>query len=289
MNQLVSVIIPNYNYAKYVGEAVESVLAQTYPQVEVIVVDDGSKDNSAEILAGFGDRVKVILQKNSGVSAARNRGVSESRGEYIAFLDADDVWLSNKLEKQMAVLQAEGAGLVHCGYVEIDSEGNEGEIVLSGAGGSDVYKELLFFRPAIIGGCSSAVIRRDIFNETGGFDEQLSTSADWDLYFNATYRARTAFVREPLVKYRFHGNNMHGNIAVMEHDMLLAFEKAFQKDLQVDERSAYGVLYRVLAGSYFQAGNYMDFFRTSALSMLKQPSNIGYFLKFPLRRLGLNK
>ena len=122
---LVSVVIPNYNYARFLPEAIDSVLAQTYGQIEIIVVDDGSTDDSREILDGYGDRVTVIFQQNAGVSAARNNGVSRSRGEYLAFLDADDAWLPAKIERQIAAFRGdEEIGLVHVGMVEIDGSGN---------------------------------------------------------------------------------------------------------------------------------------------------------------------
>src|SRR5438045_4325502 len=94
---LVSVVIPNYNYARYVGDAVDSVLGQTYADLEVIVVDDGSTDASRDVLLSYGDSVKTISQQNQGVSAARNNGVAASRGEFVAFLDADDLWLPEKV------------------------------------------------------------------------------------------------------------------------------------------------------------------------------------------------
>ena len=97
-NNLVSVIIPNYNYEKFIAETIESVLSQTYKNVEIIVVDDGSKDKSLEVLEKFGDKIRVIQQKNAGVSAARNHGVSFSKGEFIAFLDADDAYRPEFLE-----------------------------------------------------------------------------------------------------------------------------------------------------------------------------------------------
>ena len=108
---MVSVIIPNYNYADYIGLAIDSVLAQTYPNVEIVVVDDGSKDDSIEILAAYDGRIKLILQQNQGVSVARNTGAANSSGELLAFLDADDVWRPEKLEKQVhAIANDEDVG-----------------------------------------------------------------------------------------------------------------------------------------------------------------------------------
>src|SRR5215204_4807622 len=101
LNPLVSVIIPNYNYAQYLTQTLDSVLSQTYPHVEIIVVDDGSTDGSQEVLRNYTDRVTWFQQRREGVSVARNRGVQESHGQLIAFLDADDVWLPAKLERQV--------------------------------------------------------------------------------------------------------------------------------------------------------------------------------------------
>ena len=134
---LVSVIIPNYNYGHFLAQSIDSVLAQTYPNIEIIVVDDGSSDDSAEVLMTYSDKIKWIKQSNQGVSAARNKGTAASKGELIAFLDADDVWLPEKIEKQVRVFHAENEiGLVHCGLVDFDDEGNLLSKQLDGMEGS---------------------------------------------------------------------------------------------------------------------------------------------------------
>src|SRR5690348_13396065 len=102
----VSVVIPSYNSAQYVGAAIESVLVQTVPDVEILVVDDGSKDATREVVARYGDRARYLYQENAGVAVARNHGIRESSGEWIGFLDADDTWLPQKLERQLAALAA---------------------------------------------------------------------------------------------------------------------------------------------------------------------------------------
>src|SRR5436190_9018266 len=119
----VSVVIPTYNYARYLGAAIDSALQQTHAPLEVIVVDDGSTDDTPRLLDGYGDRIRVIRQKNSGVAAARNAGVREARGELIAFLDSDDLWKPRKLELQIARFEADpGLGLVHCGAETLDDQ-----------------------------------------------------------------------------------------------------------------------------------------------------------------------
>src|SRR4051794_28952489 len=117
----VSVIIPTYNYGRFIGEAVKSALEQTLPADEIIVVDDGSADNTEAAVRQFGDPVRYIKQANAGVCVARNRGVAESRGEFIAFLDADDTWEPTKLAKQIARFdEDEDLGMVHCGMLKFD-------------------------------------------------------------------------------------------------------------------------------------------------------------------------
>ena len=283
----VSVIIPNYNYSKYVCEAVDSALGQTYQDKEVIVVDDGSTDNSVELLTKYGDKIKLIRQTNAGVCASRNNGVAASSGELIAFLDADDVWLPEKLEKQVAQFLADpNVVLSHVGVQDIDANGSGLATHIDGMSGT-VFCELLSFdRGVILGGCSGSVVPRNVFDEAGGFDRRLATSADWDFYFRTSRLGDVAFVHEPLLKYRFHGSNMHGNIKLMEHDMLLCFQKAFESapDLESLKRRSYAKLYLVLAGSYFQAGQYGGFLRNAAKSIWRRPANLRYFLEFPMRR-----
>ena len=287
MKPLVSAIIPNYNYARYVGEAVESALGQTYPNIEVIVVDDGSTDNSLEVLEQYRDRIKIIEQKNSGVCVARNRGVAESAGEYIAFLDADDVWLPKKIEKQVQLFQKETIlGLVHVGVREVDADNNTLRERLGGMEGNLENELLLFERDDIVlGGGSGLMVPRYIFNEIGGFDVLMSTSADWDLFYRVSAKYRIGFVPQLLLAYRMHNSNMHSNVERFESEMLFAFDKIDRDTGMQRKRRCYGNLHKILAGSYFRAGKYKQFGRHAMLSLFNRPSNVSYFLMFPFRRL----
>ncbi|MFN0140822.1 MAG: glycosyltransferase family 2 protein [Pyrinomonadaceae bacterium] len=289
MKPLVSVIIPNYNYANYVCEAINSALDQTYENLEIIVVDDGSADNSAEIFKGYGDKITTIFQQNAGVSAARNNGVKHSSGEYVAFLDADDFWLPQKIEKQVNLFESEkDLGLVHVGVEEIDANGNMLRTRLDGMSGAVSREFLLFERSVVLGGGSGFALPRRIFDEVGGFDLDLQTSADWDLFFRVSRAYNIGFVPDVLLKYRIHGSNMHGNIKRMEREMLYGFEKAFadkSADIQRIKRKAYGNLHKTLAGSYFRTREYRDFVRHTFKSLYLNPGNIGYFAGFPARLL----
>jgi len=284
---LVSVIIPNYNYAHYLREAIDGVLGQTYENIEIIVVDDGSKDDSRAVLESYSEKITMIFQQNQGVSAARNNGAAAASGEYIAFLDADDAWLPTKVEKQITKFSENtNFGLVHVGVDEVDPDGNSLVHRLEGAEGNVSATLLMLGREGVLGGGSGAMLRRGVFDEIGGVDERLSTSADWDMFYRVSERYEVGFVPELLVKYRVHGSNMHTNVAVFEHDMLLAFEKAFSSptpEIAAVKQKAYGNLYQILAGSYYHAGQYGGFAANSFKSLAREPGNIRHFLPFGRR------
>lgn len=293
MQPLVSVVIPNYNYAQYLPHALNSVLAQTYPQVEIIVVDDGSTDGSDVVLCQYNERIRWFQHQRKGVSVARNRGVQESHGQLVAFLDADDVWLPTKLEKQVEkFLSDPDLGLVHCGWEAIDKMGAALDSHLDGLEGWVAKELLLLRRPTVLIVGSGAVVTRDVFEEIGGFDPRLSTSADWDFSYRVAIGRRVGFVPEVLVQYRLHDTNMHSNIRLMEHDTRIAFSKAFNsadKETQRLRRRSYGNLHMMLAGSFFRAGQRADFARHALKSLWLTPGNLRRLLGFPLRRLWKTK
>ncbi|MCC7306770.1 MAG: glycosyltransferase family 2 protein, partial [Acidobacteria bacterium] len=179
----VSVIIPTYNYGRFLREAVDSALGQTVAPHEVIVVDDGSTDDSAQILASYGDRISHVRQQNQGVGAARNKGAEVATGEFLAFLDADDYWALTKLEKQLAKFAEDpDIGLVHCGYQNVDSYGNLLDKNLNGSGGW-VAEKLLRFEPSTTAPGGTTLIKREAFRDVGGYDTNpdLHPSEDWDI------------------------------------------------------------------------------------------------------------
>jgi len=285
----VSVIIPTYNHATFLAGALESVFAQTSHPREVVVVDDGSTDGTPDVLQAYEGRIRVLTQSNRGVAAARNAGAALASGDLLAFLDADDAWLPVKLERQVACFGVEpGVGLVHCGVEEIDGRGHQLRTRLDGMGGWVSTEMLLFRRGVILGGGSAVVVRRVDFLDVGGFDEALSTSADWDLYYRIARRYPVGFVPEVLVRYRIHSGNMHRNLDVMRRDMLAAYAKVFSEqdpELQRLRRSAYGALHAMLAGSFLRAGEYRRFARHAAASLALRPGQVGYFAGYPVRAL----
>jgi glycosyltransferase involved in cell wall biosynthesis len=202
---LVSAIVPTYNRGYIVGNAIESILSQTYDKVEVIVVDDGSTDNTQEKLKEYGDRIRVVYQKNSGPSAARNRGIELSRGEIIAFLDSDDIWLPTKLERQVSILERTPASVPCCLCNGIQRRTSGGEyrsfdmalIKLQCDEGLWLnVADVLATRFVLF--CQLAAIRREALVKAGGFDESLRFMEDYDLELRLSLDGPWAVIREPL-------------------------------------------------------------------------------------------
>jgi glycosyltransferase involved in cell wall biosynthesis len=284
----VSVIIPNYNYGRFLREAIDSALGQTHPPHEVIVIDDGSTDESREILESYGMRIRVHYQQNEGVGAARNKGAEMATGEVLAFLDADDLWAPAKIEKQLADLESKpNVGLVHCGLQYIDENGRQGDEYLVGREG-EVAEDLLRFEPVISGPGGTSLIPRSVFLGVGGYDtnKDLHPSEDWELSYRIATKYRFAFVPEPLLFYRQHGSGGHTNIPRMERAMLIAYGKAFadcSEDIRRIRRECYGNFYMVLAGSYFHSGNVIKSITSVIRGLVYHPANISRLLGFPFR------
>jgi len=197
---LVSVIIPTYNRAAFVVGAVESVMAQTLSDWELVVVDDGSTDGTEAILAPYSGRLRYIRSGHRGVSAARNLGVWETRGEWLAFLDSDDLWLPRKLERQMEALEGHPeTPLCYTDEIWV----RKGRRVNPGKRHKK-YSGWIFERclPLCIISPSSVLIRREVFSELGGFDERLPACEDYDLWLRITSRYPVIFLEERLIVKR---------------------------------------------------------------------------------------
>ncbi len=254
----VSVIIPAYNAGKYLAETVQSVLAQTYTDFEIIICDDGSTDNTAALAKSFSDsRIKYTYQKNSGVSVARNNGAESSTGKYLAFLDADDLFHSDNLSRKVNFLERNpGASLAFGDCEVIDGNGKAtGEILI----GKDenVLEDLLLWNGTVIPGPSSVLVTREAFEKSGGFDPAFSTAADQNFFFRVAHKFRCVRIPEVLTSYRKHGSNMHMNIQVMERDHIGVYKKAAKAGMFKSEsfqNKCFGNLYLILAGSWWVNG-----------------------------------
>lgn len=193
----VSVVIPTYNRASLVERAVASVCAQTLPALEILVVDDGSTDGTAERLADRFPAVEVLRQRNRGVSAARNLGISCGTGEWIALLDSDDEWLPEKLERQCAALAAAPEHkIVHCDEIWIRGGRRVNPRVKHRKSGGWIFERCL---PLCAISPSAVLLQRRLLVEHGGFDEALPACEDYDLWLRLSARERVLYVDEPLV------------------------------------------------------------------------------------------
>jgi len=239
------------------------------------VIDDGSTDETAEVVEPFGREVVYLRQDRAGVSSARNRGAALARGALVAFLDHDDVWLPTKLERQLEALAAPCA-IALCAVDVIDERGTVRR-TMHLRPREDLITGMLMFDGTETVSCSSTgLMLREELLKSGGFDPALSVSADWDLLFRMALAGPVAYVDEPLVRYRVHGANMSSDIAAMERDMTYAFAKAFADQRLPDalrgrKRRAYARLYRMLAGSYAESGRHGRVIRTLAMALRHDP------------------
>jgi glycosyltransferase involved in cell wall biosynthesis len=198
MQPLVSVIIPTYNREQYLRKALDSVLAQTYQRFEIIVVDDGSTDNTRTMLSAYKESVRYVYQENQGISKARNTGIRNSHGDCIAFLDSDDYWLPEKTELQVALLQKHpeyGMVASRCSSVRLDGSFRE----KNRPGTSGWVLENLFQANFIR--TSAAIIRKECFHEVGLFDEELKECEEYDLWLRMASQYPIGFINKSLAVY----------------------------------------------------------------------------------------
>lgn len=206
-DRLISVIIPCRNMGAFVGAAIDSVFGQTHGVHEVIVVDDRSEDNTAQVLATFDGRITVLEGPGEGSSVARNLGILASTGDHIAFLDADDLWLPTKIEKQVKLLNAD-CGFVFADWYRSESPDNPSAPCLLGysqVAEGEVFSNLL--RENFVS-TSSVLLRKDLLAHTGLFKPKLIGGQDFDLWLRLAKRTRFAWAREPLVFMRDHPGNI---------------------------------------------------------------------------------
>ena len=215
----VSVIIPTYNRAGIVTRAIDSVLGQTYRAREVIVVDDGSTDGTADVLRAYGRAVVPVFQANAGPAAARNRGIREAQGDFIAFLDSDDMWRPTKLQRQVDLLRRAGPEAPCCLCDTLFRFPHQPEQTTFQVARLKLSEpEGLWLNPAQVLAtrfvlfCQAALIRREFLLDCGGFDEQLWAMEDHDLALRLALRGPWAYVRDPLAVWC--GANDDGNLSV---------------------------------------------------------------------------
>jgi glycosyltransferase involved in cell wall biosynthesis len=261
MTPRVSVIVPAYNAAGYLPHAIDSVLAQTYQDWEIVIVDDGSTDHTRAVVDScrprLQDKLQYIHQPNRGLPAARNAGIRAARGEFIALLDADDVWLPQRLERSVPIMDADrGAGLVHARVVRIDARGSiTGQLkvepkYLSGRIARHIYTR----RAHIV--CPTVMFRKSCLETAGWFDEAMQATEDRDLWFRIALRYKVAYINEVLAYYRLSPSSMTSNLDRLLKGQLYFVAKHHKSGAatRLEQLQALGNIYRELGDSLFRGG-----------------------------------
>ncbi len=249
IHPLVSVVIPTYNYGRFVVDAVESALSQTLPPLEVIVVDDGSTDDTRARLAVFGDRIRYLFQENGGLSKARNAGIEASRGEWIALLDSDDTWHPEKLEIQLSALAKSELASIAMLVVSPRAQ------VLPERLPADPPVRQIYFRDVFLSlpfGPSSALIRRECLETVGLFDPKLKSVEDRDMWMRIGAQYPVLWVGSECWWYRPHPAQMNRNTALMQLQYKNVLTNFFDTHPQL-------VGYRSLATAYYELDSALAF------------------------------
>lgn len=249
----ISVIVPAYNAQNTILETIASVRAQTFTDFELIIVDDGSSDRTLELLQNIQDsRIKLVTYENGGVSVARNRGVSLATSEYLAFIDADDLWTPDKLELQLAALQQHPtAGVAYSWTCFMERHGKffhaDNPVYFEG----NVHAELLKTNFLLSG--SNPLIRRDALASVGEFAPTLTHAEEWDLYLRLAAKYDFVVVPKTQILYRQTAGSASAKIEVMEKDAIQVIDRAFRSappQLQSLKNQSLANLYRYLAHLY---------------------------------------
>jgi hypothetical protein len=256
----VSVIVPAYNQARYLAAALDSALAQSYRDFELLVVDDGSTDETPALIASYGDRLQAIRQPNQGLAPARNSGIAAARGRWLAFLDSDDRWRPDYLATMMAALAgAPEAVAAFSAWRYIDASGQPmAQSVVPFGGDERRLADELTWRNSLLP--SAAVASRTAVERCGRFDPELSACEDWDLWLRLQPLGRLLLVPAPLMEYRTHGENMSDDPLRIERERLKVCQKRLGPMAGPAEqwpgplRQAVGYTYFTTALAYFRQG-----------------------------------
>ena len=296
----VSVIVPCYNSARFIGEALESALGQSHVQTTAVVIDDGSTDETATIAASFGPRVTLLRQSNCGVSAARNRALEAADSEFVAFLDGDDRWHRDKLARQVAFWTANpDHGVVHTAIRHIDTNGRElRRPSRAPQARGECLASLLALNTVTT---SSVLVRREVLGELR-FPTDLQAAEDWDVWLRLARRTRFGCLDEPLTDYRIHDNQtirraefmLRGRLTVLDRHLTAQLDRMCRRAANDHRRYVLGQLGHIayergeMANArdlFRQAGCHLDGVGIVRLAVASTPSFVSEGLRRCWRRL----
>jgi len=258
----VSVVIPTYNRANIISRTINSVLNQTFQNFEIVIIDDGSSDDTEQIIKKFNDeRVKYIKQQNSGPSNARNNGIKKAEGRYIAFLDSDDEWLPQKLEKQVCFLEKHSAiSILGCWNSNISPDGKKFDSLMPEIKNSKEFIKgltLFPFHIAEIPWTSSIIARKECFYDAGFFDEDLLSREDWDMWFRIAVKFEFYCLPEILINRNISAsglmNTTDADIIIDNNSRFL--DKVFSNQYLKEEFQKYKK--PAYANLYLTTGNFL--------------------------------
>lgn len=285
---LVSVVVPAYNAARTIGETISSLLAQTYPNVEIIVVDDGSTDDTPARVRDAPGSVRLVSQPNAGAAAARNHGIEVARGEYLGFLDADDIWLREKVARQVSALEADPSlGVVQSGAVYVDFNLRPLEVRRCPARRLSLW-DVIEFR-GVVAMPSSLLMRRSAVAVAGPQDPRFEGKDEWEWAMRLARFAGLGGVPEPLMYRRVFRGSMSSSVdshiepglAVLSH---LFSDPTLPPEIRSRRRRAYASFYTMLAGGYFAAGQPGPFLRWTIRALVMDSTRAGYMIGVVARR-----
>lgn len=279
----VSVVIPAYNKADLTIKTVESVLAQSYPNIEVIVVDDGSTDSTKEKLTPYKDKIRYVYKDNGGACSARNLGLQLAIGEYIAFLDCDDLYLPRKIESSVDYLEKNSDfGFVHTAAYFIDDD-DRALRTFSNRMSRRIgwIAKALLLRNFI---CSSTVVARKLcFEKVGFFDESIFTPADWDMWMRIAEHYKAGYIDKPLTKYRVSDSYILKHIELWKKEELIVLEKAFKRNPKLDKHLKNIVASNTFcrcAVSYLLTGDFQEAKSELVLALTRNKFNLRAMLLY---------
>lgn len=269
---LVSVVIPVYNAENTIAETIESVIKQTFTDFELVIINDGSTDNSSGILYSFTDkRIRIIDIENSGASSARNLGIDNTCGKYISFIDSDDLWEESKIEKQLNALQInKDCEVVYSWTMYIDENGDKLHPIKPVDFTGDVYKKMLINN--FIGSGSNILAKRDAVISAGKFDSELTYAEEWDLFIRLSINHNFAVIKEYLVYYRQSASSQSSSIEDFEKGTLEVIDRAYKQASQQYKYlkpKAISSLYSYTSYLYLTRQNLKDWKKKSIINIIK--------------------
>ncbi len=294
MNQTVSVVLPAYNGDLFIAAAIDSALAQTIIPFEIIVVDDGSKDATQSIVRSYGEKVSYIRQQNKGTSGAYNTGIAAATGDYIAFLEQDDIWMPEKNANQLAAFEGnDSLGMVFSPVRLLKEEMASKRTDIDEQDGEGEYGFADFFVRNRVLNCSTVMIRRDVLQHVGGFREHLKLAFDYDLWLRIAAEYSVLCLSTPLATYRIHGNNQSKD----DHDLLAAecslnilqswinTPRALQEVDSAVVRERVSRLHRAIAWEHAQLGQRNEELRHLLASAKFNPFKLDNWREYLWRRI----